>query len=127
MLRLLPKSKVGGIPGPAAYHKKYTQRRRLRRNSLPDEDFRVKRLYQPKKSRFYSTLIFKLHTSNSIFKLHSSNSIFNTALFKFYLQASISAPYFRQIVQFQIVKNLLKSSKLNRRILAHFEKMGLAR
>ena len=40
MLLLLPKSKVGGIPGLEAYHKKYAQRRRLRRNSLPNDDFR---------------------------------------------------------------------------------------
>lgn len=45
MLRLLPKSNVGGIPGPETwpetYHETYAQRQRLRRNSLPNEDFRL--------------------------------------------------------------------------------------
>ena len=46
--------------------------------------------------------IFKLLSLNSIFKLHSSNSIFK-------LQ---SPRFFRQIVQFQVIKNLLKKSKI---------------
>ena len=69
MLRLLPKSKVGGIPGPEAYHKKYAQRRRLRLNSLPNEDFRLKRLCQPEKS----SLFFKFNIQISLFSLLSSN------------------------------------------------------
>ena len=68
---------------------------------------------------------FKLHSSNSIFKLHYSNStlpiqsskihssnlIFKTELFKFYLQLQYLL-FFRQIVQFQVIKNLLKNSKI---------------
>ena len=38
------KPRIGGIPGPEEYHKKYAQRRRLRRNSLPNEDFRLEGL-----------------------------------------------------------------------------------
>ena len=40
--RIFPKTKVGGIPGPEAYHRKYARRRRLRRTSPPNEDFRLK-------------------------------------------------------------------------------------
>ena len=94
MLRLLPKSKVGGIAGPEVYHKKYAQRRRLCRNSLPNEDFRLKRLYQPKKS----SLFFKFNLQTSLCNLLSSTKktalfkfYLQTAFFKFYLQASISA------------------------------------
>ena len=65
MLRLLPKSKVGGIPGPEAYHKKYAQRRRLGRNSLSNEDSRLKRLYQPKQSSLF--FIFNLQTLLAFF------------------------------------------------------------
>ena len=95
MLCLLPKSKVGGIPGPEAYQK----------NNTPNVDACAQIHFQmkisdssastnPKKARFSSYSIFKLHSSNSIFKLpssnsifklSSSNSIFKTALFKFYL------------------------------------------
>ena len=96
MLRLIPKSNVGGIPWPEAYHIKFSQRRRLHRNSLPNEDFRLKRLYQPEKSLPFfkfnlQTSLFNLLSSNYILqilssnctlqilfsKVHSSNSIFN--------------------------------------------------
>ena len=100
-LCLLPKSKVGGIPGPEAYHKKYAQRRCLCRNSLLNEDFRltVSASTKSKKARF---------SSNSMFKLQF---YLQTAFFKFYLQLQ-SPRFFHQIVQFQVMENLLKKSKI---------------
>ena len=94
ILRLLPISKVGGIPGPEAYHKKNAQRRRLRRNSLPNEDFRLERLYQHKKARFSSNWIFKLHSAYSILKARSLNFTFkqfsSNSIFNFNLRASFA-------------------------------------
>ena len=90
MLRLLPKSKVGGIPGPEAYHKKYAQRRRLRRNSLPNEDFRLERLStNPKQGSFF----FKFYLQAALFK-------FNLQICTLELQ---SPSFFRQIVHFQVI------------------------
>ena len=65
--------------------KKYTQRRRLRRYSLPNEDFRLTRLYQTEKS----SLFFKCNLQTSLlqFYLQTAFSYLPTAaLFKFYLQ-----------------------------------------
>ena len=74
-----------------------------------------------KKVRFSSNSIFKLHSSTfylqtALLKFYLQTVFFKiylqTAFFKFYLQASISEVFFRQIVQFQVIKNLLKNSKI---------------
>ena len=62
---VFPKTKLGGIAGPEAYHKTYVQRRRLRRNSLSNEDSRLICFYQPKKSSLFFT--FNLQTSLAFF------------------------------------------------------------
>ena len=59
------KSRVG-IPEPEAHHEKNA--RRLCQNLLPNEDFRLKRLYQPKKS----SLFFKCNLQTSFVNLLSS-------------------------------------------------------
>ena len=85
-------------------------------NSLPNEDFRLKRLYKPQKSSpFSSNSIFALQTS--IIKQHSSNSIFKLQFSRF----------FRQIVQFPVIKNLFEKMSLARWFWAFFEKSDFAR
>ena len=75
-------------------------------------------LYQSSNSIFDFNL--QILSSTSIFKfylrLQSSNSIFD-----FNLRASFAR------LSFQVHETCWKSPKLNRRILAHFEKMSLAR
>ena len=85
--------RVGGIPGPKPYHeKKYAQRRRLRQNSLPNEDFRLSASTNPKQSSFFFNYsIFKLHSSSSTLQILSSNPpLFKIALFNFNLRASFA-------------------------------------
>eukprot|EP00493_Phyllostaurus_siculus_P012331 UN12508 len=73
MLRLLPKSKVGGIPGPKAYHEK-----------MPSVDACDEIHFQIKISELStSTNLKKAHfSSNSIFKLQSPRASF-ARLFNF--------------------------------------------
>ena len=59
----------------SALWKNYAQHRRLRQNSLPNEDFRLERLYHSEKS----SLFFKFNLQTSLFKFY-----LQTALFKFY-------------------------------------------
>ena len=113
MLRLLPNRGLVGSQGlKRTMKKKNAQRRHLRQNSLPNEDFRLKRLYQPKKalfsklrsSTFYlQTALFKFYLQTAFLKIY-----LQTLFFKCYLQVSISA-FFCQIVQFQVIENFFKS------------------
>ena len=85
---------------------------------------RLERLYQtPKKWKLafqnckLSNSFFKMQLQNCEFsKLQSSNSIF-------WVQSPL---FFYQLVQLQVFKNLLKSPKLYKRSLTHFQKMSLA-
>ena len=85
---LSSKLRVGGIPGPEAYHEEnYAQRRRLRQNSLPNEDFRLSASTNPKQSSlFFNYSTFKQHSSNSIF----DPPLFQISLFNFNLRASFA-------------------------------------
>ena len=64
MLRLLPNRGLVGSQGLKRTLKKYAQRRRFRRNSLPNEDFRLKRLYQPQTKLAF----LQIQSSNSFWK-----------------------------------------------------------
>ena len=101
MLRLLPKPRVGGIPGPEAHHEKNTPNV----DACAEIHFQMKisdlsASTNPKKARFSSNSIFKLRSSTfylqtALFKFYLQTAFFKiylqTAFFKFYLQPSISA------------------------------------
>ena len=136
MLRLLPNIEgFGGIPEPEAYQIKNWIRPT---STLAPYKFTSKSEVFPTWAplptlKFY----FVLHQEVQLF-LHllyqSSNSIFDsnlqilssTSIFKFYLRLQ-SSRFFRQIVISSYNETCWKSPTLNRRILAFFEKMSLAR
>ena len=132
MLRLLPNIEgFGGIPGPEAYQIKneYAQRRRLRRiNSLPKVKFsRLERLYQtPKiKASLSKVQALKFILQNAASKV--GNCVFPNSNLQILSSKSNLRSSFANLFNFKFSKTCWKSPKLNKGILAHFEKMSLAR
>ena len=111
VLRLLPKSKVGGIPQSEAYHEKI----RLTSTLTMKFSFKWKFPTWAPLRTLKNSLFFKFNLQTSLFKFYLQTTFFKfylqTALVKFYLQLQ-STRFFRQIVQFQVIKNLLKKSKI---------------
>ena len=132
MLRLLPNIEgFGGIPGPEAYQIKneYAQRRRLRRiNSLPKVKFsRLERLYQTPKIKASLSKVQALKFILQIAASKLENCVFPNSNLQILSSKSNLRSSFANLFNFKFSKTCWKSPKLNKGILAHFEKMSLAR
>ena len=104
------RSRVSGIPVSETYQTTYAQRQRLRRNSLPIEDFRRKRPTNPKSSVFFK---FNLESGRSGRK-SSFGSDFRG------LQANPCLKI-KGVVQKAVQKSVLKNSRFFRKFLKKME------
>ena len=135
MFRLLPRSKLDGAPGPEAYHKNTPNIDACAEIHFQMKISNLSASTNPKKVRFSSHSIFKLqlfkfYLQTSLFKFYLQTTFFKfylqTALFKFYLQnctlqiLSQSPRFFLQIVQFQVIENLLRHSKIESKNFGSF-------
>ena len=121
----------GGIPGPEAYQIKneYAQRRRLRRiNSLPKVKFsRLERLYQTPKIKASLSKVQALKFILQIAASKLENCVFPNSNLQILSSKSNLRSSFANLFNFKFSKTCWKSPKLYKGILAHFEKMSLAR
>ena len=103
-------SRVGRIPVSETYQTTYAQRQRLRRNSLPIEDFRRKHPTNPK-----SSVLFK-------FNLESGRSG-RKASFGSDFRGLQANPCFKikGVVQKTVQKSVLKNSRFFRKFLKKME------
>ena len=132
MLRLLPISRVlVGSQGlkRTKIKNEYAQRRRLRRiNSLPKVKFsRLERLYQTPKIKASLSKVQALKFILQIAASKLENCVFPNSNLQILSSKSNLRSSFANLFNFKFSKTCWKSPKLNKGILAHFEKMSLAR
>ena len=133
MLRLLPISRVlVGSQGlkRTKIKNEYAQRRRLRRiNSLPKRrsfhDLSASTKPQKIKASLSKVQALKFILQIAASKLE--NCVFRIPIFKFYFLSPNLRSSFANLFNFKFSKPCWKSPKLYTWILAHFEKMSLAR
>ena len=104
------RSRVSGILVSETYQKTYAQRQRLRRNSLPIEDFRRKRPTNPKSSVFFK---FNLEPGRSSWKSSFGSDFWG-------LQANPCLEI-RGVAQKTVQKSVLKNSRFFRTYLKKME------
>ena len=131
MPRLLPKPRVGGIPGPEAYQIKMIRPT----STLAPYKFTSKKgevfttwapLPNPKIKRSLS----KVQALKFILQVAASkvgNCVFPNSNLQILSSKSNLRSSFANLFNFKFSKTCWKSPKLNKGILAHFEKMSLAR
>ena len=122
----------GGIPGPEAYQIKneYAQRRRLRRiNSLPKRrSFHdLSASTKPKNEKASLSKVQALKFILQIAASKQENCVFPNSNLQILSSKSNLRSSFTNLFNFKFSKTCWKSPKLYKGILAHFEKMSLAR
>ena len=133
MLRLLPISRVlVGSQGlkRTKIKNEYAQRRRLRRiNSLPKKG-EVFTTWAPLPNPKIKTSLSKVQALKFILQVAASkvgNCVFPNSNLQILSSKSNLRSSFANLFNFKFSKTCWKSPKLNKGILAHFEKMSLAR